>query len=70
MISKSTSYSTLKSNLSFIFLFWFVIDYFSFSKEFIFYCKGIPQPRAKSDDQSNPNIYEMRSYWLKPGYIN
>ena len=30
---------------------------------------GIPQPRAKSDDQSNPNIYEMRSYWLKPGTL-
>jgi len=30
---------------------------------------GIPQPRSKSDDQSNPNIYEMRSYWLKPGTL-
>ncbi|CAF0926688.1 unnamed protein product [Rotaria sordida] len=30
---------------------------------------GIPQPRSKSDDQSSPNIYEMRSYWLKPGTL-
>ncbi|CAF3428333.1 unnamed protein product [Rotaria socialis] len=30
---------------------------------------GIPQPKSKSDDQSNPNIYEMRSYWLKPGTL-
>ncbi|CAF3347572.1 unnamed protein product [Rotaria sp. Silwood1] len=30
---------------------------------------GIPQPRPKSDDQTNPNIYEMRSYWLKPGTL-
>ncbi len=34
-----------------------------------FFSVGIPQPRAKSDDQSNPNIYEMRSYWLKPGTL-
>jgi len=30
---------------------------------------GIPQPRPKSEDQSNPSIYEMRSYWLKPGTL-
>ncbi|CAF3462259.1 unnamed protein product [Rotaria sp. Silwood1] len=30
---------------------------------------GIPQPRSKSDDQSHPNIYEMRSYWLVPGTL-
>ncbi|CAF1566522.1 unnamed protein product [Rotaria magnacalcarata] len=30
---------------------------------------GIPQPRAKSDDEANPYIYEMRSYWLKPGTL-
>ncbi len=30
---------------------------------------GIPQPRAKSEDQSTPSIYEMRSYWLKPGTL-
>ena len=30
---------------------------------------GIPKPRAKSDDQLSPNIYEMRSYWLKPGTL-
>ena len=31
--------------------------------------KGIPTPRSKSDDQANPNIYELRSYWLKPGTL-
>ena len=30
---------------------------------------GIPQPRSKSEDQRNPTIYEMRSYWLKPGTL-
>ena len=30
---------------------------------------GIPQPRPKSDGQSSPSIYEMRSYWLKPGTL-
>jgi len=30
---------------------------------------GIPQPRSKSDDQPGSSIYEMRSYWLKPGTL-
>lgn len=30
---------------------------------------GIPQPRPRADGQSNPSIYEMRSYWLKPGTL-
>jgi len=35
----------------------------------LFILVGIPQPRPKSDDQPNPNIYELRSYWLKPGTL-
>lgn len=30
---------------------------------------GIPQPRPKSEGQLKPSIYEMRSYWLKPGTL-
>lgn len=41
----------------------------TYSKNEFSFRLGIPQPRAKSDDQSNPNIYEMRSYWLKPGTL-
>lgn len=39
------------------------------TEEFCFRFEGIPQPRSRSDDQANPNIYEMRSYWLKPGTL-
>jgi hypothetical protein len=55
--------------LSFIFIFWLEKQTIHFlSKSFLLYA-GIPQPRSKSNDQSNPNIYEMRSYWLKPGTL-
>jgi hypothetical protein len=30
---------------------------------------GIPQARPRSTDQTSPSIYEMRSYWLKPGTL-
>jgi len=30
---------------------------------------GTPKPRPRSADQLEPSIYEMRSYWLKPGTL-
>jgi hypothetical protein len=58
--------------LSFVFLFRLENFFFFFFLKIIiifFLNLGIPQPKSKSEDQSNPNIYEMRSYWLKPGTL-
>ncbi len=57
--------------MSFVFVFRLETCFVSYFRNllFLFFCQGIPQPKPRSADQTNPNIYEMRSYWLKPGTL-